>query len=246
MNAGWQTSNRDQIFSRPVVTDEAMPDPDFEARIPPSFQDRLCTIPAILPSDMFASLRTEVLKLAEKVRTCIPTHKKGATIGYDVLRNGAPKVVALYHNPQYQALLSRIVGGKLGPTPIQDNSSLSVLFYDQSGDHIGWHYDHNFYRGRHFTALIGMENTNHDRTAPSGAKLLVRKSSNEIEIPTPPNTLVLFEGAKTLHRVTPIYEGERRVVLSMTYCTDPRNSVLQEAARKIKDTAFFGVRALWD
>jgi hypothetical protein len=229
----------------PAATDKVMPDPDFEKRMLPSFEERLCTVPDILSPGLFASLRTEILRLADSVRTCVPAHKKGATIGYDALRHGAPKVTALYHSPQYQTFLSRITGGKLGPTPIQDNSSLSVLLYDRPGDHIGWHYDHNFYRGRHFTALIGIENANHDRTALSSARLLVRKNRREIEIPTPANTLVLFEGARTLHKVTPICEGEHRVMLSMTYCTDPRNSVLQETARKIKDTAFFGARALW-
>ena len=55
----------------------------------------------------------------------------------------------------------------------------------------------------------------------------------------------LFDGARVLHKVTPIAEGERRTVLSMTYCTDPRNSRLQGIARRIKDMAFFGPRALW-
>jgi len=67
----------------------------------------------------------------------------------------------------------------------------------------------------------------------------------ERAIPTPPNTLIVFEGAKVRHRVTALAEGERRIVLSMTYCTDPRNSRLQEAARRVKDTAYFGLRALW-
>jgi hypothetical protein len=75
--------------------------------------------------------------------------------------------------------------------------------------------------------------------------LLVRRGRNERVIPTPPNTLVVFEGARVLHRVTTLAEGERRIVLSMTYCSDPRNSRLQEAARRIKDTAYFGLRALW-
>jgi hypothetical protein len=47
------------------------------------------------------------------------------------------------------------------------------------------------------------------------------------------------------HQVTPIREGERRLVLSMTYCTDPRAHWWQAASRRIKDTAFFGIRALW-
>ena len=62
---------------------------------------------------------------------------------------------------------------------------------------------------------------------------------------TPPNLLVVFEGAHVLHKATPIADGERRVVLSMTFCTDPRSSALQGVARRIKDTAFFGLRALW-
>ncbi len=64
-------------------------------------------------------------------------------------------------------------------------------------------------------------------------------------VATPPNALVVFEGAKVRHKVTPIAAGERRIVLSMTYCTDPRNSVVQESMRRVKDTAFFGIRALW-
>ena len=66
-----------------------------------------------------------------------------------------------------------------------------------------------------------------------------------MEVATPPNRLILFEGAKVRHKVTPIGEGERRAVWSMTYCTDPRNSAFQGVARRVKDTAFFGLRSLW-
>ena len=41
-------------------------------------------------------------------------------------------------------------------------------------------------------------------------------------------------------------EYERRVILSMTYCADPRISRFKEFVRRCKDTAFFGLRALWD
>jgi hypothetical protein len=40
-------------------------------------------------------------------------------------------------------------------------------------------------------------------------------------------------------------ENERRIILSMTYCTDPSASTAQGLARRIKDVAFFGPRALW-
>ena len=217
-----------------------------ETRLLPSFDDRLCTIPDFLPLEMFVSLQAEILRLVETDRSYVPGHKKGATIGYEALRRSGPKIVAFYQSAQHRRFISRIVGAQLEPTPMHDNSSLSILIYDQPGDHIGWHYDHNFYRGRHFTVLIGIENTDPSNTAPSQARLLVKNSNGEaVDIPTPPNTLVVFEGAMHRHKVTPLGKGERRVMLSMTYCTNPKNSRGQELARRVKDTAYFGIRALW-
>jgi hypothetical protein len=34
-------------------------------------------------------------------------------------------------------------------------------------------------------------------------------------------------------------------MLSMTYCTDPGATWRQGVSRRMKDTAFFGMRALW-
>jgi hypothetical protein len=142
-------------------------------------------------------------------------------------------------------VVSRLVGVWVGPTPIHDQSSLSLLFYNKPGDHIGWHYDHNFYRGRHFTLLLALVNNGRAARGLSHAVLKARVGGKEIGISTAPNTLVVFEGALVQHQVTPIQEGERRVILSMTYCTDPRAHWWQAASRRIKDTAFFGIRALW-
>jgi len=38
---------------------------------------------------------------------------------------------------------------------------------------------------------------------------------------------------------------EGRVIWSVTFCSDPHNSSIQGMARRVKDTAFFGLRALW-
>ena len=211
----------------------------------PAFSDRLVSIPDFLPQPVFEELRSDILRIVETERNYIPAHKKGGTIAYDTLRATSSKAVELYSLPEYQDVLSRLVGARLFETPTQDQSSLSVLFYEKPGDHIGWHYDHNFYFGRHFTALIPLENRNADGCGLSSAKLLVKRGESIREIPTPPNTLVFFEGAKTLHRVTQLKKGERRIVLSMTYATDPRNSKVLEGVRRMKDVAFIGIRALW-
>jgi hypothetical protein len=92
-----------------------------------------------------------------------------------------------------------------------------------------------------FTVLIGLTNEGRAADGLSHAKLQARVAEREIAVSTAP----LFEGSRVRHGVTPILVGERRLVLSMTYCTDPRSYWWQGISRRLKDTAFFGVRALW-
>ena len=218
---------------------------DLTPRAVPGFAERLATIADFLPASLRDRIVAEIEALGDTERSYLPLHKQGGTVAYETLRTDAPAAVALYQSAAMRNVIGRIVGLAVETTPLTDKSSCSVLFYVKPGDHIGWHYDHNFYKGRHFTVLLPLTNQGHGEGGLSSARLLVRRGGEEQMIPTPPNTLVVFEGAKVLHRVTTLAEGERRVVLSMTYCTDPRNSRLQEAARRVKDTAYFGLRALW-
>ena len=220
----------------------SIPDQD---RALPSFEERLAVLPNALPQGQFLAVAEEIERLSTTERSYLPTHKKGGTVAYETLCKETPGVVALYLSPSFHELVSRMVGVKVVPTPLHDQSSCSVLFYERPGDHIGWHYDHNFYKGRHFTVLLPILNRNVDGTGLSAARLHARIGKEDREVATPPNAMVVFEGARVLHKATPIGEGERRIVLSMTFCTDPRNSLVQGMARRIKDTAFFGIRALW-
>jgi hypothetical protein len=138
------------------------------------------------------------------------------------------------------------VGVSLQPTADHDQSSCSLLYYDQAGDHIGWHYDHNFYRGRHFTILLSLINRSAAGGGCSAGRLQRRRDGKNEEIATPENTLVVFEGARVLHRATPVQEDEQRVMLSMTLCTDPHIGPARELVRRVKDTAYFGPRILID
>jgi len=211
----------------------------------PSFDKRLAVVPDFLPPATFAALRAEAERLSSPERNYVPAHKKGGTVAYETLIQNAPGVVSLYHSADLLGLTSRLTGVWVAPTPVHDQSSLSLLVYNKPGDHIGWHFDHNFYRGRHFTLLLALVNTGKAAGGLSHAVLRARLDGREVDIATPPNTLVIFEGAMVQHGVTPIVEGERRVVLSMTYCNDPRAHWWQATARRMKDTAFFGIRALW-
>jgi hypothetical protein len=221
-------------------------DPHFALDSPlPSFAHRLAALDSVLPRQDFVRLVEEIEDLVETERSYLPAHKKGGTVAYETLERQAPSLVELYRSSELRALISDVVRLKVEPTPLHDQSSCSVLFYEKPGDHIGWHYDHNFYRGRHFTVLVPMVNRDREATGLSQARLMARQNGRDQIIPTPPNSMIVFEGARVRHKVTPIGEGERRVIWSMTFCADPRNSALQGVARRVKDTAFFGLRALW-
>jgi hypothetical protein len=211
----------------------------------PSFENRLAAIDDFLPHAQWRKVRDAVDALGETERSYLPTHKKGGTVAYETLDAHTPALVRLYRSAELRTRISQITGVTVVPTPTHDQSSCSVLFYEKPGDHIGWHYDHNFYKGRHFTVLLPIVNRDKAGDGLSAARLWAKIGGREVEIATPPNRLIVFEGAKVRHRVTPIAEGERRVIWSMTYCADPRNSVWQGVARRVKDTAFFGIRALW-
>lgn len=221
---------------------------NLPSRLPaalPDFQQRLALIPEPLPPAAFAILQAAALRYGQTERSYFPAHKKGGTIGYKALFQTAPEIVALYQSDFLRRLCAAVIGEAVLPTPINDQSSCSLLFYDQPRDHIGWHYDHNFYNGRHFTLLLPLINRHLAAPRLSSAQLVIRRDDQEITIPTPPNTLIVFEGAKVLHKVTRLEEQELRIILSMTFCTQPQASVFKGTARRFKDIAYFGIRALW-
>jgi hypothetical protein len=211
----------------------------------PAFNDRIVSLANILSERHFCEIYREIELLVKVERTYLPSHKKGGAIAYGSLIESAPAIIRLYHSYALRKLVSEIAGVSLRPTPLEDQSSVSVLVYDQAGDHINWHYDHNFYRGRHFTVLLPIVNHGRAEGSLSHAQLLARIGGNDRPIDTARNSLIIFEGARVLHKVTPIKDGERRILISMTFCEDTRASWSQEVARRLKDTAFFGVRALW-
>lgn len=227
-------------------------DPTLHAAPPPyelrrSFaREPIIRVADFLEEQSLARLRDEALAVAHrKKRSYIPTHKKGGTVSYEDLHRFCPACLAFYHGPVVQAWVTALVEQSVGPAGDHDQSANSLLYYDEAGDHIHWHYDHNFYRGRQFTALLNL--FNRSKSGGLSASTLVYRalSGDEIEVDTRENSFVVFEGARVLHRATPTADGDVRIMLSMTYNTDARISALGEALRRVKDTAFYGMRVLW-
>lgn len=210
-----------------------------------SFEGRIVAVENFLAPADFSTMREAAMNLVRATRVHIPLHKRGATISYHDLLVSAPAIADLYHSHDLRRWCSSVAGETVYRTRHDDLSSCSLLIYDRARDHIRSHYDLNFYRGRHFTVLLPLVNTNAAGDGLSSARLFVCRDKAETIVPTPPNTLVLFEGAKVRHGVTPLGQGECRVILSMTYCANPVASPTQTIQRRFKDIAYFGLRALW-
>lgn len=207
----------------------------------------IARVPAVLSAPGIERLAAEALAAGPLVeRSFIPTHKQGGTLSYEQVHRHAPVALSVYHSPALRLWLSAIIGVRVVPTADHDQSSCSLLVYTEPGDHIDWHYDHNFYRGRHFTVLICLINRG-KAGGLSESRLLWRDlggAGHTASLGT--GDLVVFEGARIRHRATPLGAGELRLILSMTFATDPHVAPGRELIRRVKDTAFYGIRALWD
>jgi hypothetical protein len=210
-------------------------------------RDCLITADEFLDSTTLERLQQEALdNLPRVVRSYVPMHKQGGTVSYEIIHTRAPRCLALYHSSALHDWIGEIVGEPVHCTADHDQSACSILYYTQPGDHINWHRDPNFYSGRQFTILLMLVN----KAAGGGisSSVLTRKylGGREERIELGENDLVLFEGPRVLHKVSPTSAGDTRIALSMTFNTDPRIGLFAELARRVKDTAFFGVKALLD
>lgn len=210
-------------------------------------QERIAVVEGALTAGTYARLKDEALANRGRIeRSYVPLHKQGGTVAYEAMHRHAPGCLALYHSGALRRWLSGRIGAEVWPTADHDQSSCSLLCYTKAGDHIDWHYDHNFYRGRHFTVLTCLVNESASGGLSHGLVRYRDLRSVEHTIELGPSTLVVLEGARIRHKVTELAPQELRVVLSMTFGTDPRVAPGRELIRRIKDTAFYGARALWD
>ena len=72
------------------------------------------------------------------------------------------------------------------------------------------------------------------------------RSPVDLSLKTDPGTVVLFNGDKLWHAITPLGEGEERVSLTLEYVTDPSMSPLRRVVSNLKDAfAYFGLRTVF-
>jgi hypothetical protein len=94
--------------------------------------------------------------------------------------------------------------------------------------------------------LIGLIERSSSRLVCQLYKDVPGRTVEEVRLATEPGTLVLFNGDKLWHAITPLGEGEERVSLTLEYVTDPRMTRVKRFVSDMKDAiAYFGFRSVF-
>jgi hypothetical protein len=179
-------------------------------------------------------------------RSYIPRHKKGGSVSFYTLHEQAPTILALYRAPAFIEFLAGLTGRPLQPCPAGDPHACALYFYTEPGDHIGFHFDTSYYRGARYTVLLGLIERSSSRLACQLFKKDPGRRPVELEVATHPGTLIVFNGDRLWHAVTPLGAGEERVSLTLEYVTDPSMHPAKRLFSNLKDAfAYFGVRTVF-
>lgn len=210
-------------------------------------QDEFVVLDKLLPQVLIDAMVAEARLVQPRMhRNYVPGHKKGGSVSFYTLREQAPVTLNLYRSPALRWLLSRITESDLLLCPEDDPHSCALYFYTKPGDHIGFHYDTSYYKGRRYTVLIGLvERSDHCRLV---ARVRLKGQAEEIRetrIPMGPGAVVLFNGDRLWHAVTPLAEGEERIVLTLQYVTNQAMGPAKRLFSNLKDAfAYFGPAVL--
>ena len=210
-------------------------------------QNEFVLLPRFIPPALVEPCQTEIEEVEPDInRNYVPGHKQGGSVSSYVIREKAPAIVALYRSPALRTFLSRLVDAPLMLCPEDDPHACALYYYTKPGDHIGFHYDTSYYKGARYTVLIGLvEQSEHCRLVARVHKGKAPTEISETRIPMDPGTMVVFNGDKLWHAVTPLGVHERQVILTLQYVTDQRMGPLKKLFSNMKDAfAYFGPAAL--
>jgi hypothetical protein len=210
-------------------------------------QNEFVHLPECLPPSLTAQLVADVERARPAIhRNYIPRHKKGGSVSYYTLLEQAPAIIALYRAPAFVDFLAAVTGRRLVLCPTTDPHACALYFYTEPGDHIGFHYDTSHYRSERFTVLVGLIERSSSRLVGQLYRGVPGRPPVDLSLKTDPGTVVLFNGDKLWHAITPLGEGEERVSLTLEYVTDPSMSPLRRVVSNLKDAfAYFGLRTVF-
>jgi alkylated DNA repair dioxygenase AlkB len=212
-----------------------------------SMQDEFVIVEDFLPSEVLSRWEVELERIKPHIhRNYLPGHKKGGSVAYQTVNALAPSITSLYHSAPLLAFFRRVVSAEINECPPNDPHRCALYAYTEEGDHMGWHYDTSYYKDRRWTVLVGFKDESSSRLL---CHLHTRNPNRDVvklELQIKPGALVIFNGDKVYHAVSPLKEGESRYVVSMQYVTTGDMNPFMRFISNMKDAvAYFGLRGVF-
>jgi len=210
-------------------------------------QDEFVIVEDFLPSEGLSRWEVELEKLKPHIhRNYLPGHKKGGSVAYQTVNALAPSITGLYHSAPLLRFLRRVVSAEINECPPNDPHRCALYAYTEEGDHMGWHYDTSYYRDRRWTVLVGFKDESSSRLLCHLHTRNPNRDAVKLELQIKPGALVIFNGDKVYHAVSPLKEGESRYVVSMQYVTTGDMHPFMRFVSNMKDAvAYFGLRGVF-
>jgi hypothetical protein len=182
---------------------------------------------------------------ARPTRSKVPFVRAAQHVGWRTLQRIAPISTALYKSQVFIDWMTDLVGQPMQLKHPSDDHACATYEYERQGDHMRFHYDTcGCDDGASYSQLLSLE----DR---STQRLLVDlhttdgKTVERRMLQTLAGTLTIFCGSKVWHAVSPLGRDERRVILSMSYATDPSMTPWRWLYENVKDALlYFGPSSL--
>ncbi len=210
-------------------------------------QDEFVVVEDFLPAEVLKEWDLQFEQLRPHIhRNFIPKYKKGGSAAYTFLRQYAPAITQVYHDPDFIGFLREIVNAHIRECPDSDPHRCALYSYTEADDHIGWHYDTSYYKDSRWTVLVGFQDHSSSRLL---CHLHTRNKGHEVvklELQVKPGMLVIFNGDKVWHCVTPVQANEFRHIVSMQYVTCPDMNPFMRFVSNMKDAiAYFGFKRVF-
>ncbi len=164
--------------------------------------------------------------------------RKGNGVSFYNLHRYYNGFIEFYHSNELKVFLQKIFKKIINRPSMNDKSCCSLLIYSKKGDYIDWHYDYSSYYGDRYTILLTLINENSKKTGlSSNTFVYIDNNGVKKEIKCKPNSAIIFQGSKVFHKSTPIDNGEKRILLSMTFCDicQQKTNIFNSTYDRVKD-----------
>jgi hypothetical protein len=201
-------------------------------------------VPELVPRAFVTRALAEI-DTANPTRSSIPWFRAAQHVGWRALQRVAPLSTAIYRSAVFVDWMTELVGKPMQLKHPSDDHACATYEYTRAGDHMRFHYDTcGCDDGASYSQLLSL----HDRSTQRLLVDLHTRDGLPVErrsLATPAGTLTVFCGSKVWHAVTPLGPGERRVILSMSYATDPSMPPWRWLFENVKDAVlYFGPASL--